>query len=92
MSLGPTQYIFLFEGSDDPITIEARTSHWLAMERSMQPGMGSLEQVLRVCHMACKSATPFDAWVETVVDWERVAEPAADAVDPTTAPPTSTPS
>lgn len=91
MTLGAAEYHVLYEGDEEPVTITTRANHWLKVERALEQPAGTLEQVLRVVHVASGSDLSFDDWVDTVDDWERV-KVGADAVPPPDPSPSTSPS
>lgn len=62
--------------------VERRPIHMLRAERLAKPDMGPQEQVLLMLWAAATGGkgklADFEAWLETVDDWERAEVPAAD--------------
>lgn len=61
--------------------VERRPIHMLRAERLTKPDMGAQEQVLLMLWAAATDGkgklSDFEAWLETVDDWDRIEAPAA---------------
>ena len=76
----PSYRVTFVDGTES--VVERRPVHLLRAERMTTPEMGAMEQVLLMIWAACtggKGKMPdFEEWMETVEDWDRVGDVAAD--------------